>query len=61
MADQTQVDRIKAGFEGWNAWRKANPEAKVDLSRADLSRASLFATDLTGTDLYGVNLTGARR
>jgi len=46
MADQTQVDRLKAGFEGWNAWREANPEAKVDLSRADL---------------YGVNLTGARR
>jgi hypothetical protein len=34
MADQTQLDLLKAGVEGWNVWREANPEVGVDLSGA---------------------------
>ncbi|MEM6502105.1 MAG: pentapeptide repeat-containing protein [Cyanobacteria bacterium P01_C01_bin.89] len=61
--------RIQQGTEAWNQWRKANPQARPDLSGLDLSamdlkgidfsRAKLTRTDLTGTDLTGANFSGA--
>ena len=59
MADQTQVDLLKAGVAGWNAWREANPKAKVDLTGADLRKANLTGANLSGADLFLSNLTGA--
>ena len=38
MADPTQVILLKAGVEGWNAWRESNPETEVDLSGAKLTK-----------------------
>ena len=46
MADQTQVDRLKAGVEGWNEWREANPKVKADLSSANLNYANLSGANL---------------
>lgn len=45
MADQRQVERLRAGVEGWNAWAAGI----VDLREVDLS----------GVDLRGANLRGA--
>jgi Pentapeptide repeats (8 copies) len=47
MADPDQLALLKKSVEEWNAWRKANPLVKVDLS----------GTDLSGTDLSGANLS----
>ena len=43
----------------WNKWRKANPDAPVDLRRADLTGADLTHADLTHADLHGAVLIGA--
>jgi hypothetical protein len=37
MANQEQVERLKAGIEEWNAWRKANSKVRLNLQGADLS------------------------
>ncbi len=55
--DPEQLAKLKEGVEAWNAWRKENPEVKIDLSGADLSGASLFRVDLSGADLIGGNLS----
>ena len=51
MANQEQLDLLKAGVEGWNAWRQANADAEldvvIDLSGADLDRADLTDANLT--------------
>ncbi len=36
MADEEQVSRLLAGVDGWNEWRKENPDVKIDLYEADL-------------------------
>ena len=53
MANLEHVERLKAGVEGWNAWRRDNP-GQVDLRGADLRGA-----DLRGADLHSANLSGA--
>jgi uncharacterized protein YjbI with pentapeptide repeats len=45
--------------EAWNAWRKANPKIRPDLSHADLHRAELLKADLIGVDLRGTKLEEA--
>jgi len=50
MADQTQLDRLKAGVDDWNAWREANSELAIDLERTNLSRANLSGAKLSGAD-----------
>ena len=64
MADQTQLDLLKAGVEGWNAWREANPGVEVDLRGATLHGANLRGANLRGAILRfallgGANLSGA--
>jgi len=54
MADPKQLKVIRQGIEGWNRWRKDNPEL-----RPDLSRASLRKVDLSGADLREANLRRA--
>ena len=43
----------------FNAWRKSNPEAKIDLNRADLSGKDLVGADFSRADLRGVDFYGA--
>ncbi len=42
----------------WNAWRKAHPEVKPDLSHLDLSGLGLGGCDLSHCELIGTNLRG---
>jgi uncharacterized protein YjbI with pentapeptide repeats len=62
MANQEQLNLLKAGVEGWNAWRQANAEAEmdvvIDLSGADLTGANLHGADLMYADLRGADLRG---
>ena len=67
MADETQLERLKRSVEEWNAWRKDNRGAYIDLreasltevhgSGADLSYANLVTANLTDAKLAGANLT----
>lgn len=41
MADPKQLEILKGGSVAWNAWRRENPKASVDLSGADLSGLNL--------------------
>ena len=64
MANAEQRAKLKGGVEAWNAWRKANPRAEVDLScanlrGANLNRANLIRADLSGADLIRARLTWA--
>ena len=49
VANAEQLALLKAGVEGWNAWRQANTDAEldvaIDLSGADLNRADLSYAD----------------
>ena len=70
MAREDQIVLLKQGPQAWNAWRREQPNAVVDLSTgglrgldlagADLSGADLRGADLRGTVLDGSNLAGAR-
>lgn len=74
MADEEQLERLKAGVEGWNQWRNENPGTGIDLQHADLRRrwlvganlhnanlcrADVSAANLTETDLGSVDLSNA--
>ena len=59
MANEEQLNRIKAGVAGWNAWRDANRLASIDLSGANLSGANLHKADLNHANLNHANLSGA--
>ena len=41
MVDKEQLERLKQGVEGWNAWREEHPDIKIDLKEADLAGANL--------------------
>jgi uncharacterized protein YjbI with pentapeptide repeats len=71
MADASQLERLKQGVEGWNKWRKENPDVYIDFSNAILMGADLFLNEanltkadltkarLEGTHLEGADLSGA--
>jgi len=69
MANREHLAKLKEGVEGWNEWRRANPQIRPNLSRAnlyranlggaDLSRAKLSVAYLSEANLSGANLTGA--
>lgn len=64
MANRKQLKVLKEGSRAWNRWRKANPDAKIDLRNADLrgmnlGRVNLMHADLNGANLKGINLAGA--
>jgi uncharacterized protein YjbI with pentapeptide repeats len=73
MANTDQLERIRQGYEVWNAWRRErwklgnskHAAFKIDLTGADLRRVNLYSADLfeanlSGANLSGVNLSGAR-
>jgi hypothetical protein len=59
MANEEQLAILRQGVEVWNQWRKENPYALVDLSRANLIQAILAGADLSRAILITANLTGA--
>jgi len=65
MANREQLRILKReGVDGWNQWRRDNPEIMPDLSEAFLARkvfrgADLRGVSLRGTDLGGTNLRRA--
>jgi len=69
MSDREHVNHLTGGVEAWNAWRRANPGVRPDLSGshirvrglagADLRDADMRGTLLPGADLSGADLSGA--
>jgi hypothetical protein len=65
MPNPAHLAILKQGAETWNAWRKANPDVRPDLSQADLrerdlSRADLSKADLGDVALNHTDLSGAK-
>jgi len=56
MANPEHVTKVKEGVAAWNNWRKTNPQAEPDLSRANLWGADLHAANLSGANLRRANL-----
>jgi len=64
MAETEQLSILRRGGDAWNAWRKQNPNADIDLRAADLQgldlvQANLSFVDLSSAQLNGANLTQA--
>ncbi len=61
MANPEQLARIADGVSAWNAWRRANPSERIDLSRAVLHQTKVpwEPGELIQLDLEGINLRGA--
>ena len=59
MAHEQQVELLKQGVQGWNAWRAEYPETRIDLSGGAFRGLDLAGTDLSGADLSGADLRGA--
>lgn len=57
MANEKHVALLKQGIESWNAWRKENPDNKIDLREANLYNTDLFGANLRGADLYNAELS----
>jgi len=72
MADESHLRELLKGVKSWNAWRKANPDMKPDLSGIDLTLEAVRGTvlakidneedeyvDLSWIDFHEVNLQSA--
>ncbi len=59
MANEEQLAILKQGVQAWNQWRKANPEAKIDLERGDLAETKLGNVNFTKANLAGANFSEA--
>jgi uncharacterized protein YjbI with pentapeptide repeats len=57
--DDTHLARLRAGVDGWNAWRGENPGTVPQLDGADLTGAALAGANLSAANLRGARLTGA--
>ena len=60
MADRTHLDKLKAGVDGWNQWRAAEPALRPNLREADLGGAELKGANLSEADLNGAVLVKAK-
>jgi hypothetical protein len=59
MASQQHLDILAKGVEAWNAWRKKNPDVRLDLTGAHLSNANLRDADFGEANLSGAHLDDA--
>ena len=59
MANAEHLKILNQGVEGWNQWRKENPDVTPDLTGATLTGATLAGATLAGADLADANLAGA--
>lgn len=65
MANQEQVELLKQGIEGWNRWRKEDPDVEINLiesnfTEANLSGAIFFGAKLSFANFDRANLVNAR-
>ncbi len=60
MADPQHLEKLLGGVDGWNEWRRQNPEIKPDLSEARLINAELERAILDGADLRRADLSKAQ-
>jgi hypothetical protein len=60
MANSKHLAKLKKSIEGWNAWRKANPEIVPDLSEANLSGADLSGARLRETTFANTTLNNVQ-
>jgi uncharacterized protein YjbI with pentapeptide repeats len=58
MVNEKHLRILKSGVQGWNDWRRSNPNIAIDLSLADLSDSNLTGVDLGDADLSGAAMTG---
>ncbi|WP_144053998.1 pentapeptide repeat-containing protein [Baaleninema simplex] len=59
MANEEHLERLGAGIEIWNNWRRAHPEVRANLFRADLKGRDLSRANLRHVDLRRANLAEA--
>jgi len=59
MANQKHVRIITEEPNGWNAWRRRNPQTRPDLRGADLRGVTIFWADFRGADLSEADARGA--
>ena len=59
MAEQEQVNKLRADVKKWNTWRRENPSTPIDLRSAQLASANLRNADLRGADLRDAQLSGS--
>jgi uncharacterized protein YjbI with pentapeptide repeats len=59
MANEEHVAQLRKGAVSWNAWRKANPDIRPDLSGANLYEANLRGANLSEANLRGACLSWA--
>jgi uncharacterized protein YjbI with pentapeptide repeats len=57
--NETSRRLFKKGSKDWNAWRRHNPRADVDLSNENLSAVDIRGADLRRIDFSDSNLTDA--
>jgi hypothetical protein len=62
MANQKHLSILRQGAAAWNDWRRQNPTAKPNLSKADLTEIDFvggtdFGADLTKTNMRECNLS----
>jgi uncharacterized protein YjbI with pentapeptide repeats len=61
MANKEQLEILKQGVKGWNAWREEYHDVKIDLFKANLRGANLVKIRLNNATLTGVYLYGTGR
>lgn len=59
MANLRPIDRLKQGYEAWNAWREIYPNVRIDFGSANLINANLESANLSNADLSNANLSNA--
>ena len=57
--DRDQYERLISSVEGWNQWRRDNPDIEIDLRGANLRKKDMEEEDLRGADLSVAYLTKA--
>jgi uncharacterized protein YjbI with pentapeptide repeats len=56
MANDEHVALFKKGPRAWHAWRRENPDVRLDLSGALLGEVAISRTNLSGADFSGAFL-----
>lgn len=59
MANPEHVQRLLAGVEVWNEWRRTQANVRPDLRQAELHAAKLMTADLREANLSGAKLQAA--
>ncbi len=59
MANKNHLKLLLSGVEGWNDWRKRNPQMTPLFAGAELEGADLKNANLSGADLSGAKLASS--